>query len=510
MQVKKQDINIGKAIFEGEIKTGAEGSIIVPDVKPDILKVLQVDAEAFLTEKSVDDGKIILKGKVYADVLYVPEVEGERVQCIKGCFEFCETVKKSEFEPGMELFASCEVSKVGYKLINSRKIGIESYVSINVSVTSNEKIQYVYEIHNDSCEMKSGTVCIKEACESKEFSFTIDENVTLPCDDAVEILKSNIVILENDYRTITGKVVVKGKINTSLLYVRENCCYEHYDFEIPFTEVIDWDIVEEDSECEILYNVMESEFRIADDMHNGEKGVSSHIVVQVFLRQEKCSNIEYISDCYSTDYNCSFEYAEIVCEEVLERPMLSTIQKQIVEKKEKMPEISGVYTTVAKPHITSTDIQNGKITVIGATTVYVLYTSNDLRFPLSSISEEVPFSYTIDCTKASKDTDVLLNIECEHVSCTLNSANSVEVRCGIGIKGKIVKKSNIKLVSDITILDKHIKDKSMNIYFAKDNDSLWEIGKHYNVKCGDIAACNQLKDDMSIKSGQKIIIPISK
>ena len=70
MQIKKQEINVGKAVFEGEIKSGAEGSIIVPDVKPDILKVLQVDADTFLTEKTIDNGKLILKGQLSFSVIW--------------------------------------------------------------------------------------------------------------------------------------------------------------------------------------------------------------------------------------------------------------------------------------------------------------------------------------------------------------------------------------------------------------------------------------------------------
>ena len=161
MQIKKQEINVGKAVFDGEIKSGTEGSIIVPDVKHDILKVLQVDADTFLTEKHIDNGKLILKGQVCVNVLYVPETEGERVQCIKGNFEFCETIKRAEFEQGMEVVAFCDTNKVGYKLINSRKIGIESQIVINVSVNTTDRVCFVSEME-DPCEIKTDNFCIKE------------------------------------------------------------------------------------------------------------------------------------------------------------------------------------------------------------------------------------------------------------------------------------------------------------------------------------------------------------
>ncbi len=509
MQIKKQEINVGKAVFEGEIKSGAEGSIIVPDVKPDILKVLQVDAETFLTEKTIDNGKLILKGQVCVNVLYVPETEGERVQCIKGCFEFCETVKRAEFEQGMEVVAFCDTSKVGYKLINSRKIGIESQVVINVAVNTTERMSFVCGLE-DPCEIKMDNICIKEACENKEITFKVDETVDLPCSDAKEILKSNIVIFEKDYRTITGKVILKGKVCTSLLYVTERGSYEHFDFEIPFTEVVDYEGIEEECECDIAYEILDTELRLVDSVNQNGKSISVCIRVQANIRREKCAYAEYLKDCYFTDAECDFEYREIECEEIAKKPMLSAIEKHILEKSENLPEISKVYTTVAKPYITSTDVQNGKIAVSGRIIVYVLYISDDEKCPISGITEEVPFSYIIDCPEATRESDVLLNIECEHISCTINSPSCVESRCGIAIKGKVIKKSKVKVISEIMAKEIETKDRAMVIYFVKDKDTLWSVGKNYHVRCKDICECNQLNEGEELKAGQKIVIPVSK
>ncbi|MBQ7986146.1 MAG: DUF3794 domain-containing protein [Clostridia bacterium] len=510
MQIKKQEINVGKAIFEGEIKSGAEGSIIVPDVKPDILKVLQVDAETFLTEKTIDNGKLILKGQVCVNVLYVPETEGERVQCIKGCFEFCETIKRAEFEQGMEVTAFCDASKIGYKLINSRKIGIESQVIINVSVTARERASFVAGIESESCEIKVDNICIKEASDNKEITFKIDETVDLPCADAVEILKSNVTIFEKDYRSITGKIILKGKVCVSILYVTEQGCYEHFDFEVPFTEVVDYEDIEEECICDVIYEILETEFKLTDSVNENKKSVCVNIKVQANISTEKCANAECIKDCYFTDAECEFEYSDLECEEVMGRPMFSAVAKHIVEKSENLPEISKIYTSVAKPYITSTDIQNGKIAVSGRITTCILYISDDEKCPISGMTEEVPFSYMIDCPEASRDTDVLLSIECEHISCTLKSSSSVEIRCGVGIKGKVIKKCKVKVINNISAKEIEKQDRAMVIYFVKSEDALWSVGKDYHVKCKDICDCNKLGDGEELLAGQKIVIPVSK
>ena len=53
MEVKKQCVNLGKTVFDGQVKASCEGNIIVPDVKPDIIKVLQVEADTFAYKSDI-------------------------------------------------------------------------------------------------------------------------------------------------------------------------------------------------------------------------------------------------------------------------------------------------------------------------------------------------------------------------------------------------------------------------------------------------------------------------
>lgn len=508
MQIKKQEVNVGKAVFEGEIKSVTDGSIIVPDIKPDILKILQVDADAVLEEKSMDNGKAIFKGKVYVNVLYVPESENGRVECIKGCFEFFETVKRSEFAENMYVTAVCDTKKVGYKLINSRKIGIEAYVGINICITEKDCVTFISEIEDDNCQLQKDTITLNPVGEKNEFTFNIDENVILNCDNVVDILKSNITISEKEYRSLTGKVVVKGKIQISVLYVTEDNKYGHFDFDIPFTEVLDSDKVIEDSECDISYNILKSEIKLVGCEEN-KYSISTYLEIQVLIDCMDCTNIEYIKDCYFVDSECTVDYTDINCEEVIGRPNVSTILKSVLEKDEKLPDILDIYATLGKPYINSTDIEDGRIIVSGKVIVYLLYMSGDSKNPLASITEEIPFNQIIDCEKASRECEVLLHIDCEHIGYKLTGVNNVEISYGIGIKGKIIKKQNVKVINDISTLPVNIKDKSLVVYFVKEGDTIWNIGKKYRVKYQDISMSNGL-DSEELIPGQKIIIPVTK
>ncbi len=512
MQVKKQNINIGKAIYEGDIKTSAEGSIIVPDVKPDILKVLQVDAETFLCEKQIEDGKITVKGKVNVTVLYVPESDEKCISCLKGCFEFCETLKKQEFAEDMDLIAVCDAQKVSYKLINSRKIGIEAQILIGIQVLANKECRFVCDVESENAEVKKGSIRLLGINKYKEFSFSLEETFDFASgkSPAEEILKSNVIILEKEYRALPEKLVIKGRALASVLYLDENARCEHIDFEIPFTEVFDMEDLCEDMECEVTYQICDTKFSLSEGLGGEGKCISMTAEVLVCVKCETEEEAPILCDCYFTDRDCALECEDMENEEITDRPKFSAIIKELLQKGENAPEIEGVYTAVAKPYITSSQIQNGRIAVSGKTVVYVLYTTNNPQIPVCSISEEIPFSYMIDCEDKSRDLDVLLSIDCEHLSYTISSASSVEVRCGIAIKGKVVKKSSVRVIKNIEECEQLKQESGMIIYFVKDGDKIWDIAKHYHVKCESILSCNGLDEYSELVKGEKLIIPVTK
>lgn len=511
MLVNKQNVNIGKAVYEGDIKTGAEGSIIVPDVKPDILKVLQVDAETFLTEKQVDNGKIVLKGKVAVNVLYVPESDENCIGCIKGCFEFCETLKRTEFTDDMKLIAYCDAEKIAYRLINSRKIGIEAQILISVQVLSGNECSFVTDVEDECAEIRKENIYLPADCVYKEFSFKIEESLDFPqgkC-QADEILKTNLMIMEKEYKALEEKMVVKGRVCASVLYKDENGRCEHLDFEIPFTEVFDVEGMGEFSECDVGYQILGTDFSLSAALSGDGKCILMSADALVCVRCENRQEISAVSDCYLTNSECRNIFEEIETEEVVDRPMFSAVMKELMQRDENSPEIASVYTAVAKPCITSSQPQNGRIAVSGKTLVYILYTTDNPQMPVHSLSEEIPFSYMIDCENVSRDCDVLLKVECEHISYTISSSNAVEIRCGLGISGKIVKKSKVCVIKDIEFSELPERESGMIIYFVKDGDNLWDIAKYYHVKCESILACNGLLEDAVLQKGEKLIIPVA-
>lgn len=510
MEIEKKSINIVKTVYEGDVKSSAEGSIIVPDAKPDVLKVCEVTAEAYLLEKQIEDGKITLKGKVRINILYIPEGEGKSLESINGTLEFCETIKRSEFKEDMTLCAFCDVEKVMYKLLNSRKIGIETKILISVSVFANESKEMVSGILSDSAQIKNKELSMTGAQQYEEFGFSVDEEIDFPKGEkAAKLLKADMCMVSKEDRALDGKFVTKGTLGVSVLYSDAEGKYNHLDCELPFTEVFDVSGLSEGEECEVSYEIGETAYELINAAED-TSSIKVRADITVGINREERENVSVISDCYFTDADCEFSYEDVKMQNVVSQIRFSQVLKQLLSKEEGAPDIASVYRVQAKPFITSSKIQNGKLDVSGKVLIYVLYLTDDEENPIASIKEEVPFNYVIDCDgKVTEDNRMVLGVDCEHISYIINSKDSVEVRCGLVISGKIVNVLNESIISDIEEEPRENQKGGIVVYFVKEGDSLWDIAKHYHIKTDKIISSNNLDSEYSPSCGDKIIIPLS-
>lgn len=508
--IERQSINVVRTVYEGEIKSNADGSIIVPDSKPDILKVCEVTAEPYFTEKQIEDGKITLNGKVRINILYIPEGEEKGIKSISGSMEFCETLKRSEFKDDMTLSAFCDVDKISYKVLNSRKIGIDTKIVIGVSVFANEKKEIATNVLADNAETKSKELKFTGKQECEEYSFGVDEEVEFPQGKiAAELLKADMCILSKESRALDGKLVIKGKLGICILYEDANKKYNHLDCEIPFTEVFDAPSLSEDEDVDIGYEIRETAY----ELKNNSEDTSSILVkaeIAVCLKTDGEESISALGDCYFTDSDCNFSCENIMMQSVAAQVRFSAVIKQLLQKAEGSPDIAGVYKVQAKPYITKTAITDGKLSVSGKILMCVLYLTDDENTPIASITEEEPFNYTIDCDgEISEDSKAVLGVECEHLSYTISSKDAVEVRCGLIITGEIINVFEETVISDVTTQERENGKNGIVVYFVKDGDTLWDIAKNYHIKTDSLLSANGKDMESSLSAGEKLIIPLN-
>lgn len=509
MELLKKNVVVSELKQKNSSIAYIDGDIIVPDIKPDILKILQVDAISRIDEKEIYNGEIRIRGTVKYNILYVPESENENIKAITSEMEFsCSVDKFDQTERIMpKIFA--DVEKVEFNLINSRKLNIKTAVAVDYIFFGEKELEIADSVDIDDMEIICEKVSAGKINILEKRKFLIRDILEIPAgvSGISEILKMDISISDREIKAITGKAVVKGNVGVCALYLDMEKNIHSIDGEIPFTEVLEIDELEEDAFCNIEYRLGEFGQKIALDDDGEARRVEFDISIIAMVTSEDAEEFEIISDCFFPG-----KPAKIISDRVeFERMVLTQTDrhtiKDVISADGKSPQIASVYNVVARPVIIKSQCEKGRAVLEGRCEIYALYITDNSQVPVHCIKKDVPINIKIENERISPEMNCYFRLNSEHIAYNLNMANEVEVRCLISCEVLVTEKFSLSVVGGVELEEKE-KECAIVIYFVKSGDTLWNIAKRYSVSIDAISELNKIEDKNSIKPGDRLIIPV--
>lgn len=510
MELIKETVSVGQTIYSQQTQAYADGDIIVPDVKPDILKIIQVDASASVKEKTVTDGCVAVKGCVDMKILYIPDARGESVKSINTTLDFVCKAEKKTICAGMSANVFADVDKVDFRLINSRKLSVKVFVGVDISVSGVKNIDFATGIEGDGCaEIKKIPVRVNSAVADCEREFVVRENLEIPSgkSSVCEILKVDFKICDKEIKALTGKAVIKGMANISVLYAGDNSSIEFTEADVPFTEVVDIPDLIENADCDMDCSICDMFYKTAEDNDGDVRIVNVEFAVNAHINAYKTVETEIIEDCYVPGCDMIIDRSEERLDEVICCPTAQNTLREIVTIDEGAPQISGVYHIITKAYVTDTQTENGRVCVNGKIDAYILYISDSEESPVYSCKREIPFTTMIESGGCEKGMDCEIKAEVEHVSYSLNMVSEVELRIILRVNAKVIRSRRLELVSGISEPVEKEGQSGIIIYFVQSDDTLWDISKRYGVSVDSVMQFNGISADESIMCGRRLIIP---
>lgn len=511
MELIKENIKVNQVSCKGSEHVSLDEDIIVPDVKPDILKILQLDAVSCVTSKEISNGRVNVMGRVDLKILYIPESDREKIKSIITSFEFSRNVDSQNIAADMTALVTSNVDKAEFSLTNSRKLRVKLAVALDYEVVAAKEIEIAVDAaESDRAELMRDNVKLQNCVELAETDFSVKESMEVPSGQSsiCEILKVDAKICDCEYKTVTGKIVVKGAVSVCVLYTDDDCAIQFMEAELPFTEVFDCDDAGDDTICDIDYCVSDLHYEVMEDGDGDRRIVDLDITVTAQIKATENVSVDMICDCYEPFMRTELLKEEIELDEIVSRPVSQNTIREIVEMKEGAPRIAGVYDVITRAYVTKTELQQGRLLAEGKIEAYILYLTDNGESPVYSMKKEVPFSYMLDCE--SDDEDLLSEIKAEvkHTAYNLNVAGEVELRCILALNANIIRKRKIELITDVVTDKPDAEDKNgIVIYFVQKGDNLWEVSKRYAVPREEILKFNNMTDEDSLTAGNRLFIP---
>jgi hypothetical protein len=515
LELLKEAVRLNRPIGEDSTQTIVENDIIVPDVKPDIARILLLDGDAWISGAETAAGKVLINGMVRYKILYASDDPDQPVKSITTSTGFQYPMDIPETRQGMQCDVRCDIEHMEYEILNSRKVNVKAIVSLSARV-SEQLEQYVTKDFDGSegIQVLRNTININSYIGDSKAECPVREIVDIPAGKPaiLEILRSDVKISGRECKAGDDKIIVRGGLNVSTLYIGddENRSLQFMEHEIPFAQLLDMPGADENCSCDVDIALGEMAFDADEDGDGELRKLKCEADLGIYAQCFGRKDIEIVDDAYNPNSRISIEKEELVLEELVSENESQLTLKENIELDEGDPDISEVFNIIGKLTLSSSEITDDRIAVEGTAVCSVLYLSDSGEKPVCCVEREIPFRQVLDAKgiRAGMSLDVEMDID--HYSYSILNSRNVEVRLLIGLKTRTGKQFAVPVIVKATEQPPDEKrseqQSSVTIYFTQPQDTLWKIAKRYSTTVAEIAASNAIDENEALMPGSQIII----
>ncbi len=505
LNIEKYKLNLNKCIIRDTKSSWVEQDIVVPDTKPDVIKIIRIDANAYVTDVEVMNGTIKLMGSITYYIMY--RDENKKTRAINATYPYTKIIDEKGSRSGMNIRVVPSIQNIIYSVPNERKIAIKTEISFRYTLIETSCYNLLTRIDGEEkIEAKTDKQIFINIIQQKKQIIDSREDIMLPENSkgASEIIRIETDIVNTEYKVSYNKIMIKGEIKATIVYMDNTEDKEilSYQSNIPFASVIEFDNISDNSKFDITYSFKSFGVTInSNEVSSNMLTVMYEIEADGIMYEE--TEIKYIGDFYSTDKELEYDVKNdkaIKTIETIERIVnlsetVGTISAQDIKILDYYIDISGV----------NTKIVGGNVYISGTVKLNVLIMETGTKEVENKIYE-MSMEITVPLSKDVDEKFLSVNISVQRGNVRLSGMDviaDVEVKITV----EVDQEYDINMIDNI--VSQEIGDNklnSMNMYIVKKGDTLWDIAKKYKTTVAKIANTNDIEDENKLSVGQKMLI----
>jgi len=501
--------NIKVCSWAKKLQTGCNASadIIVPDTKPDIYRVLCVNAVADLEERYIRKDKIIYSGSVKFNILYTGENERDVIYTIEHTAPFNHQAELNGSSEDALCISKCVVASTDYNVKNSRKISALANILLDTDAVKYENIEFLEEVEGEDClPHKTSSISADTSVSAKEVEFTLSDTISIPLTDEGEIFDFSVRLDSLETKTVNNKAILKGILPAKIFFNSQNQL-STYETELGFTEIVDLDMATVDSSLCSYFNIAGSDYSINDS--DGEKTMDVDIKIKGYIRVFEKLECPLVSDIYSPDYTCNVSRRETRVENYHTPGDTALTLKETLSVVNSDETISRVHYMSVYPSCKKVISEKSSIKVSGDASVCVIY--SDSEDNLNSIKKDIPFETEFPCRNDSGTAAYDVSVTAQNYSYVLSSSSEIQTRIVLKVSAGEIDYLPLNIVSSLSEDKSSPIDKSsqasITVCYPTEDKTLWDYAVKYNTTVDEIAYVNNIDADAPLCPGKALLIP---
>ena len=466
-----------------------------------ITKVLTVSAKPRIENILVGNTEVKFDGNVEYDLLVA--LENNEIVPFTQKTSFSQVFENSSIMPETIINIYPELIELNNISNQNGDIAYSSLINFEI---------FSIGINSNICCAKSlDNVFVKES----EISYnTFGGNIVYDSIVNFEISKDskvNKVLFVNSFANIksvitsTNYFVVSGEIYSTIVYQSEDGLIKSINRETSFSEEIENQNINKESVIQVFVQTKETTV-----IENSEKNSFSfdtplQIIAQIYNKSSKGCIVDAFSLTNEVNLTTtSFEEDEFITTRQAEENILTNfILADNIPLVDKILAITPINISIVNQIV-----KDSELLLEGIATINLIYyfEDDDGNNILNSIDVEVPYSITANIPDLNEGDKIVTRVILGDVSIKNKRGKELEILAEAKINYDIVKSTISAVTTELSLgEDKPQKDYALEIYLAKEGQTLWDVAKELNMSTVDIVAQNS-DLTLPLSSGDKVVV----
>ena len=489
--MEKNTVTINKKLITTKKVLEVSGDIIVPDIKPDIVSIINTNGIPYIYKEDVGTGRVRFDGNIDSFVVYLAD-NGE-TRSIGASLSFSDSIENTLIKETSFSKQQIHLENIEAKVLNERKISIKANLKVTLDVFEKEEVEITSDFNElDGIEKLKETVTIKSIVGTNKIKTSIKEDISVDNSFSVaEILKTNVEIGNLENKISYNKVLAKADAEVKIVFLSEDGRIGVASSNIPVMSFIDVEKVTDGHECQVEYMIKNMVFKVnSKEMHSITCQIEFEVLCSVFENK----TIDVIQDMYGIKNSLEFSKKEIEVPVFLE----ASNEKISISEKIQVEDILNVLdvnTHFRKVNST----KSGNMYNSECEASLDIFYEADNRNGLNIKSITIPFMI-------KQENDEEIDFEISNKQFTV-SAENVNCNMDILLKNNRYSMKKISVIDNVECKDCDQEDDyKMFLYFVKPGDTIWNIAKRFKVCSDDIIAMNKIENKDKINVGDRLYI----
>lgn len=504
IKMSKDNLCINQIMGQKCEKVIVEGDEIVPDIKPDILSIINSNGTVCIYKKEIQDGKVKIDGNINMYVTYIADNENAEIKSLNINLDFSKSVEMRDIRANMQLDCRNELIETECRIINGRKISAKATIEFNLTAYSNENVEYIKEIEDsDDIQILTKKLNVNSLVGSASTKVYAKDTISIDgIDNLSEIIKVNVQVENKENKISYNKVLAKADTIVKVVYLTQDNRVNTASASISIMGFMDVQNITEENICDVNYQIRNLIVK-PNSVEEHSIYVEAEFEISCMVYENK--QINMIQDMYSRTKDLEYKMQNITI--MQGKKTINEICN--IRKQEQIQEIgqNKICDVDVKPMITNYTIDNGSISYQGNINLTFIYMStNSSSMQAKTIIE--PFEFVLTSNEVTSRSKIQTSVEVAKQEFLVMPDESIDMKIDLNFSVETTTENNINLIREVDEIENRAKEKySVVIYYVKKGDTLWNIAKRFGSSVEEIVSVNCIEDEDKIMPGQQLFIP---